>query len=84
MAICEVCSNEYNKPIEITMAGSQHTFDSFECAIHALAPVCNHCGVPDYRPRCGDGTGSHVLLRELCETRKPFNRPQPGVLKPRR
>jgi hypothetical protein len=20
-----------------------HTFDSFECAIHALAPVCPHC-----------------------------------------
>src|SRR5438552_3782946 len=44
MAVCEVCSNEYDKPIEISMAGSQHTFDSFECAIHALAPVCNHCG----------------------------------------
>ena len=44
MAACEVCSNEYDKPIEITMAGSQHPFDSFECAIHALAPVCNHCG----------------------------------------
>jgi hypothetical protein len=22
-----------------------HTFDSFECAIHALAPVCEYCGV---------------------------------------
>jgi len=21
-----------------------HTFDSFECAIHAVAPVCEHCG----------------------------------------
>jgi hypothetical protein len=21
-----------------------HTFDSFECAIHKLAPVCDHCG----------------------------------------
>ncbi len=21
------------------------TFDSFECAIHALAPVCEYCGV---------------------------------------
>jgi Rieske Fe-S protein len=20
------------------------TFDSFECAIHALAPTCQHCG----------------------------------------
>ena len=44
MAVCEVCGNEYDKPIEVTMAGSRHTFDCFECAIHALAPVCNHCG----------------------------------------
>jgi hypothetical protein len=22
-----------------------HTFDSFECAIHALAPSCAHCGI---------------------------------------
>jgi hypothetical protein len=21
-----------------------HTFDSFECAIHAMAPTCEHCG----------------------------------------
>jgi len=26
------------------MAGQSHTFDSFECAIHALAPACAHCG----------------------------------------
>ncbi len=25
------------------MAGSKHTFDSFECAIASLAPVCSHC-----------------------------------------
>jgi hypothetical protein len=27
------------------MAGKTHTFDSFECAIHALAPSCAHCGI---------------------------------------
>jgi DNA-directed RNA polymerase subunit RPC12/RpoP len=26
------------------MKGQTHTFDSFECAIHALAPKCKHCG----------------------------------------
>jgi hypothetical protein len=41
---CEVCHNEYDKAFTVTMAGRQHTFDSFECAIHALAPVCSHCG----------------------------------------
>src|SRR3712207_6983387 len=24
--------------------GGSHTFDSFECAIHMLAPTCEHCG----------------------------------------
>lgn len=44
MARCEVCGNDYDKPIEITVAGEGHTFDCFECAIHALAPECGHCG----------------------------------------
>lgn len=44
MAQCETCGNEYDKAFEITMQGSVHTFDSFECAIQALAPVCGHCG----------------------------------------
>jgi hypothetical protein len=43
MATCEVCENEYDKAFEVIVAGKHHTFDSFECAIHALAPVCPHC-----------------------------------------
>jgi hypothetical protein len=45
MAQCEVCGNDYDKAFEVVMAGKAHTFDSFECAIHALAPSCAHCGV---------------------------------------
>jgi anthranilate phosphoribosyltransferase len=44
MSKCEVCENDYDKAFTVTMAGETHTFDSFECAIHALAPVCAHCG----------------------------------------
>jgi hypothetical protein len=44
MARCEVCGNDYDKAFEVRIAGSAHTFDSFECAIHALAPACEHCG----------------------------------------
>ena len=44
MARCDVCGNDYDKSFEITMQGSTRTFDSFECAIHALAPTCSHCG----------------------------------------
>jgi hypothetical protein len=44
MAQCETCGNEYDKAMEITRDGETHVFDSFECAIHALAPTCAHCG----------------------------------------
>ncbi len=43
MARCEVCGNEYDKAMEITIGGATHVFDSFECAIHAIAPRCHHC-----------------------------------------
>ena len=44
MAICQVCGNDYARTFEITMDGKTHVFDSFECAISALAPYCQHCG----------------------------------------
>lgn len=44
MARCETCGNDYDKPLEIRYRGRAHIFDSFECAIHRLAPHCAHCG----------------------------------------
>ena len=44
MGKCEVCGNEYDKSFEVISSGKPHTFDSFECAIHALAPTCPECG----------------------------------------
>jgi hypothetical protein len=41
---CEVCGNEYDKPMVITWRDHSHTFDCFECAIQAQAPICLHCG----------------------------------------
>jgi hypothetical protein len=43
MAVCEVCGNNYDKAFEVRMSGATHVFDSFECAIHKLAPACAHC-----------------------------------------
>lgn len=43
MAKCEVCGNDYELAFELTAAGKTHVFDSFECAIHSLAPICTHC-----------------------------------------
>ena len=44
MATCETCGNSYDKAFQVVMNGASHTFDSFECAIYALAPTCKHCG----------------------------------------
>ena len=44
MARCEVCGNDYDKSFEVHAGGGRHKFDSFECAIHRLAPSCDHCG----------------------------------------
>ena len=42
--VCEVCGNDYDKTFTVVMDGKSHIFDSFECAVHALAPTCGHCG----------------------------------------
>jgi hypothetical protein len=44
MATCETCGNDYDKAIQVMVNGQTHVFDSFECAIHMLAPTCTHCG----------------------------------------
>jgi hypothetical protein len=40
---CEVCGNSYDKAFQVIAAGGTHVFDSFECAIQAMAPRCAHC-----------------------------------------
>ena len=43
-AECEVCGNTYDKAFQVVVQNKSHVFDSFECAIQALAPRCAHCG----------------------------------------
>lgn len=44
MPVCKRCGNDYDKAFEVRMAdGKGGSFDSFECAIHELAPRCQHC-----------------------------------------
>jgi len=45
MATCDTCGNDYDKTMTITRGQESGTFDSFECAVHAMAPSCAHCGV---------------------------------------
>jgi hypothetical protein len=70
---CEVCGNDYDKAFEVVLAGKSHTFDSFECAIQALAPRCSHCGLrilghgveKDARMFCGAHCAAELGVREL-------------------
>lgn len=41
---CDSCGNTYDKSFNVVMDEKTYTFDSFECAIHKLAPSCEHCG----------------------------------------
>jgi hypothetical protein len=45
MARCETCGNDYDKAFQIVRGTETHTFDCFECAVHALAPTCATCGL---------------------------------------
>ena len=44
MAKCDTCGNDYDKAFQVTMGNRTMTFDSFECAIQAMAPECSACG----------------------------------------
>ena len=43
MAVCDQCGNDYDKAFRVLQKDRSWTFDSFECAIQALAPQCAHC-----------------------------------------
>jgi hypothetical protein len=44
MPSCDTCGNEHDRTFVITRGEESGTFDSFECAVHAMAPRCSHCG----------------------------------------
>jgi len=41
---CAVCGNDYEWAMEIRLGGTLAIFDCFECAVHAMAPMCERCG----------------------------------------
>ena len=46
MPVCAQCGNDYDKAFQLIIGGKTLTFDSFECAIHKVAPRCAHCECP--------------------------------------
>ena len=43
IGVCDTCGNTYDKTFTLTQGDRSGTFDSFECAVQAMAPVCAHC-----------------------------------------
>jgi len=43
MPTCDTCGNDYDKTFTVTRADVTGTYDSFECAVQGMAPVCAHC-----------------------------------------
>lgn len=41
---CEVCGKTRERCFEVHLGGERHVFDSFECAVRGLMPVCDRCG----------------------------------------
>jgi hypothetical protein len=64
MAHCETCGNDYDRTITVTRAGVSHTYDSFECAIHALAPICERRGIRILGH--GVETSDHIYCSANC------------------
>ena len=56
---------DYDKSFEVRMNGRTMIFDSFECAIQALAPVCPHCGCRIIGHGVQHGDTIFLLLRPL-------------------
>ena len=77
MPTCDQCGNDYDKAFQVTKAGRTMTFDSFECAIQALAPTCAHCGVRIV----GHGVeeAAALPLRALRQAQGCNGSPRPGL-----
>ncbi|MGJ3402276.1 hypothetical protein [Glutamicibacter sp. Je.9.36] len=44
MQTCDICGNASETVFTLSRNGRSGRFDSFECAIHAMAERCAHCG----------------------------------------
>jgi hypothetical protein len=66
--VCDVCGNEYDRAFQVVMGNRTWTFDSFECAIHACAPTCAHCGCRIIGH--GVQTGSTIYCCARCARRE--------------
>jgi hypothetical protein len=69
MARCETCGNDYDKAFQVSMNGTTHTFDSFECAGADLRQLRHSY------PRSRARKGRYVLLLRSLRRGQRRDRP---------
>jgi len=78
MARCDVCGNDYDKTFQVMQGGKTMTFDSFECAIHLMAPSCEHCGCRILGHPIENDSGIYCSLHCAREAGNPHRAVQTG------
>jgi hypothetical protein len=73
---CEVCGHESEDAFEVVRHVGRHTFDTFECAIYALAPQCAQCGVRVMGHGVKDD--DHIFCCAHCAEAGPREEANPG------
>ncbi len=70
--------NDYARSFEVRRDGKTWVFDSFECAIQAVAPRCVHCSCVGDRPwrrsRHQDFSAAHTVQRKVATSASPITR----------
>lgn len=75
MAKCGACGNDHDRTFQVLSQIQTRTFDSFQGAIHRLAPACTCCGLrivgqgleKDGRIYCGGLCADRGAVTELRE-----------------
>ncbi|HSH59790.1 MAG TPA: hypothetical protein VK988_09165 [Acidimicrobiales bacterium] len=73
---CEVCGHESEEAFEVVRHVGRHRFDTFECAIFAMAPQCARCGVRVIGH--GIKEGDHTFCCAHCAEAGPSKEGNPG------
>lgn len=78
MGSCDVCGGQEGRLFTVTMGSQTGTFDSFECAIHLMAPSCEHCGCRILGHPIENDSGIYCSLHCAREAGNPHRAVQTG------
>jgi len=77
MGGCDVCGSSEGRMFTVSMGNQSGTFDSFECAIHMMAPACEHCGCRILGHPVDSEAGIYCCMHCAREAGNPHRAAQP-------